>query len=114
MVHGLWSIVYPAPLPGLEQMRYNGDLAESIARKPNNDALAAQTQLDGLERLSRAALSGDIGDGRGAPDAPDLVVRIVQGGPCRADGARVLCAHRDWCYPFYRSDTIGFRMVAVK
>jgi formylglycine-generating enzyme required for sulfatase activity len=64
VVHGPSSVVHPAPLPRLEQMRYNGDMAEGIAGKPNNDPLAAQTQLDGLERLFRAALDGDIRDGR--------------------------------------------------
>ena len=64
MIRGLWSIVHPAPLPRLEQMHYNGNMADGIARKPDDDPLAAQAQLDGLERLFRAALDGDIGDGR--------------------------------------------------
>jgi formylglycine-generating enzyme required for sulfatase activity len=52
-------------------------------------------------------------DGREASDAPESVMRIVRGGSYRDDAIRMRCAYRDPRYPFYRSDTIGFRVVAL-
>jgi formylglycine-generating enzyme required for sulfatase activity len=53
-------------------------------------------------------------DGREAADAPESVMRIVRGGSFRDDATRMRCAYREGRYPFYRSDTIGFRVVAVE
>jgi formylglycine-generating enzyme required for sulfatase activity len=53
-------------------------------------------------------------DGREIPDAPESVMRIVRGGSFRDDATRMRCAYREGRYPFYRSDTIGFRVVAVE
>jgi len=110
-IYGPWSIVHPALLPRLEQMHYNGNMADGIARKPDDDPLAAQAQLDELERLFRAALGGDLADGHGALNAPESVMRIERGRSFHDDGTRVRCAYRDWRYSFYRSDTIEFRVV---
>jgi formylglycine-generating enzyme required for sulfatase activity len=55
----------------------------------------------------------DPADGREAPDAAESLMRIVRGGSFRDDGTRMRCAYRDWRYPFYRSDAIGFRVVAI-
>jgi formylglycine-generating enzyme required for sulfatase activity len=56
----------------------------------------------------------DPADGREAPDADQSLMRIVRGGSFRDDTTRMRCAYRDWRYPFYRSDTIGFRAAAVE
>lgn len=56
----------------------------------------------------------DPADGRENSDAPESVMRIVRGGSFLDDATRMRCAYRDGCYPFYRSDTIGFRVVAVE
>jgi formylglycine-generating enzyme required for sulfatase activity len=56
----------------------------------------------------------DLSDGREASDAPESVMRIVRGGSFRDDPSRMRCAYRDWRYPFYRSEAIGFRVVAAE
>jgi formylglycine-generating enzyme required for sulfatase activity len=53
-------------------------------------------------------------DGREAFDAPESVMRIARGSSFRDDATRMRCAYREGRYPFYRSDTIGFRVVAVE
>ncbi len=54
----------------------------------------------------------DPDDGREAADAPDQVLRIVRGGSFRDSPGQIRCAFRDWRYPFYRSEAIGFRVAA--
>jgi formylglycine-generating enzyme required for sulfatase activity len=56
----------------------------------------------------------DPEDGREALDASESVMRIVRGGSFRDDATQVRCAYRDGRYPFYWSDAIGFRVVAVE
>jgi formylglycine-generating enzyme required for sulfatase activity len=56
----------------------------------------------------------DPADGREAPDAEQSLMRIVRGGSFRDDGTRMRCAYRDWRYPFYRSDAIGFRVASIE
>jgi formylglycine-generating enzyme required for sulfatase activity len=56
----------------------------------------------------------DPTDGREALEAPDSLMWIVRGGSFRDDGTRIRCAYRDWRYPFYRSDAIGFRVAALE
>jgi formylglycine-generating enzyme required for sulfatase activity len=53
-------------------------------------------------------------DGREAPDASESLMRVVRGGSFRDGGTRMRCAFRDWRYPFYHSDAIGFRVVALE
>jgi formylglycine-generating enzyme required for sulfatase activity len=52
-------------------------------------------------------------DGREATAAPDSVLRIVRGGSFRDGIVQARSAFRDWRYPFFRSESIGFRVVAT-
>jgi formylglycine-generating enzyme required for sulfatase activity len=72
------------------------------------------SSLWGLMEEGKCRYPYDPSDGREASDVPESVMRIVRGGSYRDDATRMRCAYRDWRYPFYRSDTIGFRVAALK